>query len=293
MTTTITSTDGVEVVLHELAGASGPQHPIVFLAHATGFHGRTYQAIADALAPRFHSLAPDFRGHGDTPAPPDWDVHWQGYGEDALAVARALHTLPGGQQGLVGFGHSKGGAALLMAARRAPELFRQLVLFEPIVFPAATPDDDRPQSELPAGARRRRAVFPSIEAAKANYASKPPLNAFEPEVLDAYVRYGFRPDPEGVRLKCDPEHEARTFENGGLHDTWDHLPDIETPTLVIAGAIEDHGHGPAAGAQPIVDRLPNAHLLRRPDLDHFGPMTHPGLIARFIVDAVDALEPAA
>lgn len=291
MTTTIPSTDGVEVVLHELAGPSGAQHPIVFLAHATGFHGRTYQAIAEALAPRFHSFAPDFRGHGDTAAPPDWEVDWRGYGEDALAVARHLHDLPGGADGLIGFGHSKGGAALLMAARRAPELFRQLVLFEPIVFPPATPDEERPQSELPAGARRRRAVFPSMEAAIANYASKPPMQAFEPEVLDAYVRYGFRPDPEGVRLKCDPEHEARTFEHGGLHDTWDHLPEIETPVLVIAGVIEDYG--PAAGAGPIVERLPNARLLHRPDLDHFGPMTHPRLIAELIVEAVDELDAAA
>lgn len=291
MTTTVPSSDGVEVVLHELAGPEGPEHPVVFVAHATGFHGRTYRAMADALAPRFHTFAPDFRGHGDTVAPPDWDVNWWGYGDDALAVARALASRPGAQGGLVCFGHSKGGAALLMAARRAPELFRQLILFEPIVFPPATPDQDRPQSGLAALTRRRRPVFASLEQARANYASKPPMQAFEPAVLDDYVRYGFRDDPDGVRLKCAPEHEARTFENGALHDTWDHLSEIETPVLVIAGMIEEHG--PAAGAEPIVRELPNARLLHRPDLDHFGPMTHPRLIAGVVVGAVDALDAAA
>lgn len=288
MTTTVDSTDGVEVALHELAGRGGPEHPVVFIAHATGFHGWTYRAIADVLAPRFHSFAPDFRGHGDTAAPPRWEVDWRGYGDDALAVARNLAGRAGAEGGLIGFGHSKGGASLLMAARRAPELFRQLILFEPIVFPSATPDEDRPQSGLPAGARRRRPVFPSFAAAIANFASKPPMQAFEPTVVEDYVRHGFREDPEGVRLKCEPEHEARTFENGGLHDTWDHLGDIETPVLVIAGVIE--GHGPAAGAEPIVNELPRGRLLHLPDLDHFGPMTHPRLVAELIVDDFDALD---
>ena len=174
-----------------------------------------------------------------------------------------------------------------MAARRHPDVFRQLVLFEPIVFPLALPDADRPQSELPEGARRRRPVFPSVEAAIANYASKPPMRAFDPEVLDDYVRYGFGTDPEGIRLKCAPEHEARTFEMGGQHDTWDHLPDIAVPTLVIAGVIGEHG--PAAGARPIVDRLPNGRYQHVPELDHFGPMTHPERVAELILAGVDEL----
>ena len=33
------------------------------------------------------------------------------------------------------FGHSMGGACLLMAAHRNPALFRRIVAFEPIVFP--------------------------------------------------------------------------------------------------------------------------------------------------------------
>jgi pimeloyl-ACP methyl ester carboxylesterase len=286
MTTTVASTDGVDVAVHELAGEA--PRPILDVAHATGFHGRAYRQMARALAGRFHVYGADLRGHGDTPAPPDWDVDWTGYGDDATAVARYLAGRPGGTDGLVGFGHSKGGTALLMAARREPDLFRLLVLFEPIVFPLALPDADRPQSELPAGARRRRAVFPSYEAAIANFASKPPMRAFEPPVLEDYVRGGFGEDAEGVRIKCSPEHEARTFEMGGQHDTWDHLPDITVPTLIVAGVIGEHG--PAAGARPIVERLPNGRYRHVPELDHFGPMTHPELMAELVVAAVAELE---
>src|SRR5688572_32991826 len=108
------STDGVAVAVHDLAGSA--PHPLVLLAHATGFHGHAYLPVAKHLAPRFHTYAMDFRGHGDTALPPDWTVAWSGYGDDALAAAEAVAALPGGDGGIVGFGHSMGGAGLLMAA---------------------------------------------------------------------------------------------------------------------------------------------------------------------------------
>ena len=284
----VASTDGVDVAVHELAGEA--PLPILDVAHATGFHGLAYRQMARALADALPRLRRPTSGATATRRRrPTGTSTGAGYGDDATAVARDLAGRPGGTDGLVGFGHSKGGTALLMAARREPDLFRLLVLFEPIVFPLALADADRPQSELPGGARRRRPVFPSYEAAIANFAAKPPMRAFDPQVLEDYVRGGFGEAPEGVRIKCDPEHEARTFEMGGQHDTWDHLPDIAVPTLVVAGVIGEHG--PAAGARPIVERLPNGRYQHVPELDHFGPMTHPELVAELVLAAVDELEP--
>lgn len=280
MSTLVPSSDGVAVTLHELAGESGPQHPLVVIAHATGFHARAYLPMAAVLAPPFHVVGPDFRGHGDTPAAAG-PVDWRGYGNDAEAVTGFLADQPGGADGLIGFGHSKGGAALLMAADRHPERFRLLVLFEPIVMPPPDPGVAWPESPLPAGARRRRATFPSIEAAIENYASKPPMAAFDPAALDAYVRFGFRDDPEGIRLKCAPEHEAQTFENGGNHDTWARLARIEVPTLVIAGKVEEHQ--PSARAEGVAEALPRGRYLELPTLDHFGPFTHPAQLAELMM----------
>ena len=152
-----------------------------------------------------------------------------------MVAAEALAARPGAAGGLIGFGHSMGGAGLLMAAARRPGLFRLLVVFEPIVFPPDRPDAPTTESPLVAGARRRRPVFDSFEAAIANYASKPPLGAFDPEALDAYVRYGLRPEGDHLRLKCEPEHEARTFEQGGRHHAWDGLASIDIPVVVVAG----------------------------------------------------------
>jgi pimeloyl-ACP methyl ester carboxylesterase len=271
----VPSSDHVSVAVHEFGGSGRP----LLFSHATGFHGYCYLPIADELADRFTSYALDYRGHGSTPRPDDWKVDWERYGDDALAVAERL--APDG--GLVAFGHSMGGAALLMAAHRRPGLFDVIVAFEPIVFPEDRTALDAPTSPLVDGARRRRASFASFEAAIENYASKPPMNAFDPDVLRLYVAHGFRPAPEGVRLKCDPEHEARTFETGSAHRTFDLLGEIETPVVVVASG---DGEGPAAVAPLVADRLPNCRLVELPEVDHFAPFVDPAATAELIASAV-------
>ena len=271
----VPSSDHVSVAVHEFGGTGAP----LLLSHATGFHAYCYLPIADLLDDRYHSFGIDYRGHGDSPRPEDWQVDWERYGDDASAVARAI--APDG--GLIGFGHSMGGAALLMAAHRDPDLFDVIVAFEPIVFPPGGNPQSEGPSRLVTGARKRRASFESFEQAIENYGSKPPMMAFDPDVLRLYVGHGFRSAPEGVRLKCDPEHEARTFEQGGEHATWEILPEIETRVVVIASG---DGEGPAAVAAGVADRLANAELVSRQDMNHFGPFIDPAGVARMIVDAV-------
>jgi pimeloyl-ACP methyl ester carboxylesterase len=279
----VRSSDGLDLVVHDLGGIGRP----LLLSHATGFHGHCYAPMAHQLADRFHSLALDYRGHGDSPTLLGSDgmpvVDWDRYGDDATAVATALAESR--SEPLVGFGHSMGGACLLMAAHRDPSLFSHLVVFEPIVFP--TDMGPRPEGPNPlvAGARRRRASFASFEAAIENFAAKPPLRAFTASALEAYVRHGFRRGEDGaVHLKCLPETEARTFESGNGHATWDVLPEIRTPVLVVAGVEEEFQ--PSARARPIAEALPNGRYLQSDDLDHFGPMTHPDLMARVVAEFV-------
>jgi pimeloyl-ACP methyl ester carboxylesterase len=268
----IPSSDHVSVAVHEFGGSGRP----LLLSHATGFHGYCYLPIADELNDRFATFAIDHRGHGATARPDDWAVDWSRYGDDTTAAAEVL--APSG--GLVGFGHSMGGAALLMAAARRPDLFDVIVAVEPIVFPS---DPEMlggiPPSGLAEGARRRRSSFPSFGAAIENYASKPPMDLFDPDVLRLYVAHGFRPAPEGVRLKCDPEHEARTFESSSEHDTWDLLPRIETPVVIVASG---DGQPPAMVARLVADRLPNAKLVDLPSTNHFWPYIDPAATADLI-----------
>jgi pimeloyl-ACP methyl ester carboxylesterase len=265
--------DGASIATFRLGATDAT--PAVLFAHATGFHGRCWQPVADALGRP--STALDFRGFGDSTPPPDWAVDWHGYGIDALVAARDLVATTGAP--VVGVGHSMGGAALLMAGLDAPELFAGLVLFEPIVVPtAAEPAPGVPSNFLAEGARRRRSAFASFDAALANFGSKPPMDAFTPAALEAYVRFGLAPGDDGqVHLKCAPEHEARTYEMGGAHATFDRLGEVRVPTRYLSGRVEPGQ--PSSFTEPLAERTPGAVYERLDHVGHFGPMEDPAGLA--------------
>ncbi len=269
------------LAVHDLGGDG----PTTLYAHATGFHGHMWSPIAQSL-PGLHNVAYDARGHGDTPIGNDWPnpdtVDWNVYGHDAALVAHSLSA----EGKVLGVGHSMGGAALLMAALAAPELFCGLVVYEPIVMrPAEAGAVTLGQgNHLAEGARRRRSSFPSFETAIANYAAKPPLNIFTPQSLESYVRFGFRQgEDDAVHIKCRPEHEARTYEAGGNHQTWERLGEIAVPVWVLCGAPQPMQ--PSANTAALADRIPGARYIQLDHLGHFGPMQAPMEIAALVGEA--------
>jgi pimeloyl-ACP methyl ester carboxylesterase len=180
-----------------------------------------------------------------------------------------------------------GGAGLVMAALREPQLFAALVLFEPIIFPPEMRTQPSGPNPLAAATRRRRRVFTSHDDAVANFAAKPPLSSLHPDALAAYVRHGFTQQDDGVHIKCDPEFEAQTYEMGATHDAWLHLGDLRTPTWVMAGAHAEFS--PAAIAPQIAARIPGCTFVRWADQGHFGPLDDPARFASFIREVTTAL----
>jgi len=264
---TVESTDGVRLAVHELGDPAPDARPLL-LCHATGFHGRVWRALAEAL-PERRCIALDFRGYGDS-TEPDGPLDWHGFADDVLAVVDALGLGP-----VEAVGHSKGGAAILLAEQARPGTIERAVCFEPIVFPPV--EGERPPNHLAEITKKRREVFRSYEEAIANYASKPPLGALRPDVLEDYVRHGFAEQPDGtVRLKARREHEAATYETGAGHDGFRHLREVTCPVLVVHGGDEE---GPAQVAPLVAAELPAGELLAAPERHHFGPLEDPAWFA--------------
>ena len=281
----VASSNGVQVVVYdEPSIAPGGAAPILF-SHATGFHGRVFAPVAAHLAEHSRTTF-DYRGYGDTRAPANWPLSWDGFGDDALAVAHDVVARNGGRP-VIGVGHSMGGTGLVMAALREPQLFAALVIFEPIIFPPEMRTQASGSNPLAASARRRRRAFASHDDAVANFAAKPPLSSLHPDALAAYVRHGFTQQDDGVHIKCDPEFEAQTYEMGATHNTWLHLGDLRTPTWVMAGAHAEFS--PAAIAPQIAERIPGCTFVRWADLGHFGPLDDPARFASFIREVTTAL----
>lgn len=103
--------------------------PRVVCLHGVTSHGRHFAGLAERLADRFHVLAPDLLGHGDSPPEPPWDI--------ASHLDAVLATV--GEQPASFVGHSFGGRLAFELAARRPELVERLVLLDPatLIVPEA------------------------------------------------------------------------------------------------------------------------------------------------------------
>jgi pimeloyl-ACP methyl ester carboxylesterase len=89
--------------------------------------------------------------------------------------------------------------------------------------------------------RKRRAHFPSFEAAFEHFEGRGLFRDFRPEALALYVSEGLEETPgdsgasgaQGVRLKCDPAVEAAIFEAGPTIDPFTMAAGIDAPTRIL------------------------------------------------------------
>ena len=265
----VRSADGVKLNLR-MMGGSGPD---LLVCHATGFHGLAYRPLAQSLKEHFTVWALDFRGHGSSEPAPGDDYAWSGMAADVAACAAAI-----GAERLYGFGHSMGGAALLLAERSTPGTFERLFLYEPIVLPRGFFDAPN-ANPLAAGARNRREVFDSRAEALQRYSSRSPLAVMRADALAAYVEGGFVDLGDGrVRLACSAETEARTFEASGGLPT-EEASVIDVPATVAAGTVVTAASNPGVFASAIAEALPAGRFLSFENLSHFGPLEAPGVVA--------------
>jgi len=282
----IASSDGVIVAVHDLGGPDDPAAPVLLFSHATGLNGRVWEPMAAGLSSRFRCQAIDFRGHGLAESPEGMNLAWSAMADDIVAVLDS--TLIGPDRIVHGIGHSMGGAALLLASARRPSGIRSLWLYEPIVVKPTMQPPFTHSNPMADAASRRRASFPSFDAAFDNFASKPPLNQLDPEALRGYVDGGFILQGDGtVSLRCSPATEAAVFR--GAHDSgaWDVLAALDLPVAVVRGRHPEVGLGILS--RFAVESLSRATLFERPHLGHFGPLEDPSATAKDVVMWVESI----
>jgi pimeloyl-ACP methyl ester carboxylesterase len=170
-----TTPDGLGVAVYDFGGDGTD----LLLVHATGFCAEVFTPLARSLDDRYHCWGLDLRAHGQSDRPGDGDFAWSGFCLDVLATIDHL-----GLEESAAFGHSCGGAAILLAEEARPGTFSSLYCFEPVVFDEGEGTMGQALAEdnpLSSGARRRRETFPSAEDAFLNFTSKPPFADLDPE----------------------------------------------------------------------------------------------------------------
>lgn len=271
---TAPTADGSVVAYYELGGAGPP----LVLVHATGFCGPVLAPLAGRLADRFRCIAIDERAHGASPPPPGDDFSWTGFALDVLAVVDHL-----GLDSPAAFGHSSGGAALLLAEESRPGTFGALYCYEPVVYPGDVPlEPSLDANPLSGGALRRRRHFDSRQDALANFSGKAPFDTLHPEALAAYVDNGFETDPKGgIRLRCRREDEAQVYAQFFSHDTFARLDRVRCPVTLACGGRTD-AVGPDLLAR-YATRLATCERSVLPGVGHFGPLEDPARVAESVL----------
>lgn len=247
------------IALHVEENGDGPLS-LVFL-HYWGGSSRTWKHITDALAPRFHTVAIDHRGWGDSDAPAE------GYGlaelaADAEGVIEALKL-----KRYVLIGHSMGGKVVQLMASRRPDGLAGVVLVAPSPpQPMRMPDEAR---EMMAGA----------------YASRETVEATIDTVLTAKpLSTGDREQVIADSLRGAPAAKLAWPRSTSLEDITRQVGTIDAPTIVIAGE-RDKVDTPELLRAELLTRVPQATLQVLPGTGHLSMLESPveltALIQRF------------
>jgi pimeloyl-ACP methyl ester carboxylesterase len=263
-----------------------PDAPTAVFFHATGFHGRVWDAVIRHLD-GVRCVAVDARGHGasDKPPPP---YSWQLCGQDAAAVVEALNL-----RCAVGVGHSIGGNSVTRAAAALPDRFAALLLVDPVIFPRSfyNLDDYSIDGHF---VLNRRVEWESPQAMIERFSQRDPFKTWHPDALRDYAEYGLLADGDRFRLACSPTLEAHTYLSGRLKanaDIYDLLPRVTVPVRIlraangIAETAQDLSR--SATAPDLAAHFPRGEDLIVPNSTHFIPMEQPETVAWHIRDLIE------
>ncbi len=263
--------------------------PIV-LCHATGFHGRCWDQVVNAL-PDQHIFAIDTRFHGRSDK--EGEVSWNTMANDVAEVITHfdLHNM-------VAVGHSMGGYLVAYVASLMPERFKQLVLIDPVIMSPesylqlltalnAMGDFEHPTA-------RRRSQWSSPQEMAEKFSQRQPFDQWNKEVLRDYCQYGLLENPsgDGFILACPPEKEAACYmikDDGST--IYSAIARLRTPTTLVRArsrneSDEMFSFDPSPTWEKLSEQIAICRDVQLPDHSHFIPMEDPALVVEYIREAI-------
>jgi pimeloyl-ACP methyl ester carboxylesterase len=250
--------------------------PAVVLLHGFPLGRGMWKDQTHGLGSIYRVIAPDLRGHGDSPAP-EGDYTIDGMADD---VVELLDTL-GLDVPIVLGGLSMGGYVALSLVKRHPGRVRALLLM-----------DTRAAADSPEAAAKRE------ELARAVLAAGHPGPAVEAMMPRLFAPTTLKERPERVApLRELMERNTARGVVGALRamasrpDRTADLASIRVPTLVMVG--EQDVITPPAEAQGLADAIPGARLEVIPEAGHLAPYENHAVANAVILRFLDGLPQAA
>ena len=212
------------VRLHHLDWGSHGAHPLV-LVHGSRLHAQVWNHFSRRFRDRYHVIALDQRGHGDSAWDAQRSYQMEDFYEDLRAVVEARKLAR-----FTLIGHSLGGRVSMLYASRHHQLLERLVLVD--ITPGRPPVS--PGSVDPDDARTAPGEFDTREAALAHLKR---LMARAPApLIEESVRHGLRETGGGrYTWKYDPAFLTSRRSRSTL-DLWSAVKSVPTPTLLQYGS---------------------------------------------------------
>jgi pimeloyl-ACP methyl ester carboxylesterase len=253
--------------------------PLAILVHGGRDHARNWDFVALALRDRFHIVAPDLRGHGDS----DWAIGGAySITDHVLDLGQLLNALePTGPVTLIG--HSLGAGVVLQRAGVFPEAVKAMIAIEGLGPPGAmlreTPAYERMESwvaDMRALAQRKPREYPSIEQAMARMREANPH--LTEEMAHHLTIYGVRRNENGTfSWKYDNYTRATSPYLFNLKDAMEIWARIRCPTLLVRGDSSWAGDWERDGR---LDAFRSAELVTIKQAGHW---VHHDQLAEFLV----------
>jgi esterase len=238
--------------LHYLDWGGEGKQPLIML-HGIGRVAHTFDHIAPHFAGKYHVIAVDMRGHGDSGWDPKGAYLVEDYTKDIEALATQLRL-----KNIVIWGNSTGGRVAQVFAGMHPDLVAAVISED--VGP------ERPR-EIADGftSRLKREDEKGWASEEELLASlKGPNSRTPDDVLQAYVHYGSKKRPDGrVIWKRDP-----AIGNGFVPtELWRFVNQIKSPIIYILGGKSNIV--PAATQVELKRVLPQAQIVTIPEVGHY------------------------
>jgi pimeloyl-ACP methyl ester carboxylesterase len=252
-----------------IEGADGPAELAIAEAGEGGrplvlVHGFTgaKEDFTDWLPPLaergWHAVAPDQRGHGDSPKPDAEAAYsFDMFAGDLLGLLDAL-----GWDDAVALGHSMGGMVVQTAVLRAPERLSAVILMD--TSHQALRGVDAGVVEAAAALARAEGMAAVLAVQSELAGAQPPSALRVLEERPDYAEFGDRKLLESSPAMYGTMLRAITDAVGGV-DRLDALRGVKVPTLVIVGE-EDRPF--VKPSKRMAEAIPDARLAVIPDAAH-------------------------
>ena len=238
--------------IHYLDWGMEGKQPLIML-HGIGRVAHTFDHIAPHFAAKYHVIAVDMRGHGDSAWDPKGGYLVEDYTKDIEALAEQLHL-----RNIVIWGNSTGGRVAQVFAGMHPELVAAVISED--VGP------ERPREIADGFTSRLKQEDEKGWASEDDLLAslKGPNSRTPDEILRAYAHYGSKARPDGrIIWKRDP-----AIGNGFVPtELWRFVRQIKSPIIYILGGRSTIV--PAPTQEELKRVLPQAQIVTIPGVGHY------------------------